>query len=586
MCSSPASWNKMHPKYNIFCPQNYSKKYRSTKECKEKTKQTNIIKYGVDNPAKSKEIYNRGKRTCKEKCGTEHYSQSQSFKDKKGEIVRKIKGTTKSKHSAENFMQSEEFSKISSVLVQKRKETLINNFGVDNYTKSLEYKEKLSEINQRIRKTCKEKYLVDWHIKTEESKEKRKIMNMEKYGVENYSQSEEFKDKREETYEKIKKANLKKYGVENYFQSEECKKKVNEKYLVSCASALKEDGFEELGYRYVKCLGDGIHVAYCPHCNTEFKFSFSNDYFHRKSRNQEICTNCNPIGDNISCAEKELLEFVKSIYDGEIQENARDIIPPYELDIFLPEKNIAIEYNGLWWHSEKYKTDNYHLMKSNLCKEKEIHLVHVFEDDWKHKQGIVKSVIKNFLGCGHQRIFYARKLQLKEVPSKQMQEFLVANHMLGRVSGARHCIGLWDGEELLSLMSFSSGFNKEGETTLSRYAIRQDVNIKGGAEKIFSHFLKTYGHLYDKAKTFNDNGVFKGSVHYRLGFQHTGDNPPNYMYIDLAANKRVSKQSIRQYRNNYKRNDVNEFKDGRKFYRIYNAGNDTCEFIIPKSTEK
>ena len=64
--------------------------------------------------------------------------------------------------------------------------------------------------------------------------------------------------------------------------------------------------------------------------------------------------------------EKEIINFIKSIYDGEIIENNRHIISPMELDIYIPQKNLAIEFNGLYWHSELFRDKNYHFDKINL----------------------------------------------------------------------------------------------------------------------------------------------------------------------------------------------------------------------------
>ena len=276
-----------------------------------------------------------------------------------------------------------------------------------------------------------------------------------------------------------------------------------------------------------------------------------------------------------------LLDFVRSIYDGEIIENTKSVIPPYELDIYLPGKNVAIEYNGLYWHSEQYVPSTYHRMKSDMCKERGVHLIHVFEDDWIYKREIIQSVIKNFLGCGHQTIVYARKCEVREVNNQDTQAFLQENHMLGRMMMISHSIGLYYEGYLVSLMAFRCTSKEKRVVELSRYAIKRDCNIKGGAERIFKHFLKMYGHLYYKVKTFNDNGVFKGTVHYRLGFQHTGTNAPNFMYYDRKLGIRVSKQSLRKVRLSYKKGEK-QFEEDRRYFKVYNAGNNVCDYIIKK----
>ena len=94
-----------------------------------------------------------------------------------------------------------------------------------------------------------------------------------------------------------------------------------------------------------------------------------------------------------------MFEFIKTLCNDAVQRE-RNIISPYELDIYIPSKRIAVEYNGLAWHSEKFKgngTKTYHLMKTNLCKENGIKLIHFFEDEWLEKKEIVKSVLTEIL---------------------------------------------------------------------------------------------------------------------------------------------------------------------------------------------
>ena len=103
----------------------------------------------------------------------------------------------------------------------------------------------------------------------------------------------------------------------------------------------------------------------------------------------EPCTICNQLDSHTSNKEKQLLDFIKENYDGEIISNSRKIINPYEIDIYLPELNLAYEFNGLYWHNELYKDKNYHQMKYELCKKQNIHLIQIWEDDWNLKQEIV-----------------------------------------------------------------------------------------------------------------------------------------------------------------------------------------------------
>ena len=114
--------------------------------------------------------------------------------------------------------------------------------------------------------------------------------------------------------------------------------------------------------------------------------------------------------NHTSISEKEISDFIKSICNYEILENDRNIISPKELDIYIPQKNLAIEFDGLYFHSTKFgKDSDYHLGKTLACEEKGIRLIHIFEDEWLFKRQIVESIIKSALGIYKQKIF-ARKL--------------------------------------------------------------------------------------------------------------------------------------------------------------------------------
>lgn len=449
------------------------------------------------------------------------------------------------------------------------------------------------------------------------SYEKRKKENLLKYGVEHYQQTEEFKLKNkktllskygvdhawksEEVKEKIYKTNLLKYGTKIPSQSSEVKEKISEtcveKYGVQCVLSLDNirnnaikaqrekissyfvdklfnDGYTALGYKYNKNTALGIHEIYCPRCESTFMIN-DDVYRHRKNNNQEICTNCNKVNKSYSVAEKELLSFIQKIYKGKILENTKSIISPYESDIFLPELNIAIEYNGLYWHSTERKDQFYHKMKSDLCKEKGIHLIHVFGDDWMFKQEIIKSIISNFIGK-YQKIYYARKCKIKELSFRETNDFLTNNHLLGTISSFSKCYGLLYDDELISLMSFKLLSKEKTLYELNRYAIKLNYAVVGGAKKLFKKFISE--NEFSEIITYNDNAVFKGDVYKKLGFSFVRTNAPNYQFITSSDQftKRMQKQSIRKLKIGYKRE--NEQKNG--LLRVYNAGNDVYKFFI------
>lgn len=98
---------------------------------------------------------------------------------------------------------------------------------------------------------------------------------------------------------------------------------------------------------------DNITNNYKIKCELEEHiYEININLFHeRLKRNIMLCTTCNPV-NNGSSKEIELKNFIKNNYSGEITENSKNIIKPYEIDIYLSELNIGFEFNGLYWHSD------------------------------------------------------------------------------------------------------------------------------------------------------------------------------------------------------------------------------------------
>ena len=426
------------------------------------------------------------------------------------------------------------------------------------------------EKNQKIRQTCIERYGVENYSKTEDFKNaiskinyenvafKSVQTNLKRYGVEHTFDVEEFR-------EKSKRTCIERYGVENYSQSEERLKALLEKNSKKFQENLPE--------RYTLINYGKELTLHCNHCHKDFSISLLN--YQKRNRNGKIiCTHCNPLQENTSSGETELFEYIESIYNGKILRNDRSVLSGMELDIYLPELNLAIEYNGLFWHSSFKVNSNYHYIKSLRCKEKGIHLIHVFEDHWIHKQEIVKSVLKNFIDNSSNQKYYARKLVCKQVTDQSLvSKFLDDNHLLGKFHITTIVYGLYDvQDQLISLMSFKELVKDSGNYELQRYAIKKNTTIIGGAERILSHFIKDCKNL-KSIITYNDNSVFKGRVYEKLGFTYVRTNSPNYMYVNKNSTERISKQHFRKSKLNYLETET-EFTLSHGFYKIYNAGND------------
>ena len=283
------------------------------------------------------------------------------------------------------------------------------------------------------------------------------------------------------------------------------------------------------------------------------------------------CPICTPIISNL---EIELQEFIKSL-NIDIIENSRKIIPPQELDIFIPSKNIAIEFDGLYWHSEVYKDKNYHISKTKQCQKLGIKLIHIFEDEWLYKKDIVKSRLKNILGLTENKV-HARKTIIKEITTKDAKVFMNNNHLQGYANSSVK-LGLFYNDELVSVMLFNKprlGIGQKFDGyELSRFANRMNYSVIGGASRLLKYFIKTY--KPKEIKSYADMRWSSGELYQVLGFNLMHTNKPNYWYILNGLRKhRFGFRKERLKKAGF--DTTNKTEHGimleRKIYRIYDCG--------------
>lgn len=267
-----------------------------------------------------------------------------------------------------------------------------------------------------------------------------------------------------------------------------------------------------------------------------------------------------------SKGEDEIVEYIRQ-FGASVEQSNRNIINPLEIDIYIPSKHLAIEYDGLHWHSEQFKenAETYHLEKTNLCKEKGIRLIHIFEDEWIEKEDVVMSIISHLLGDTKYRIF-ARKCTVKEITSNEALQFVETNSIEFNPIEAKHNIGLFYKNELVSLMTF--GDNSNRTNILESYCTKLNTIVVGGASKMLNYFIETY--KPKKIATFVDKRWSNGDVFKKLGFSKVREHKPNYYYV--ADNHRECKQHY-----------INESKETLKekgIYRIYDCGSIEFEKVI------
>jgi hypothetical protein len=256
-------------------------------------------------------------------------------------------------------------------------------------------------IKDKIIKTNNLRYGGNSPMSSENTREKSKETLFKNYGVDCPSKSKELLEKRINSFklsnykETYKKTSLERYGVEHPWMKKEihlkCIDHFYDDYRERIIKKINPQEFTFLGFE--KQITTSL-LFICHRCEQEFKI-FPYQFYHRNYGNISICTNCFPISKNSSISQIELFNFIKDNYNGEILIDDKKSISPFEIDITVPSLNLGFEFNGVWWHSSKFKDENYHLKKNERASLKGISLLTIWEDDWVIKKDICKSFILN-----------------------------------------------------------------------------------------------------------------------------------------------------------------------------------------------
>lgn len=288
----------------------------------------------------------------------------------------------------------------------------------------------------------------------------------------------------------------------------------------------RSSGIHKNKYDYSKVEYVDAHTKVCIICPDHGEF-WQTPNGHIKGNG---CPRCAKI---ISKPEVEITDFIKSIHEGEILNNVRNVIAPQELDIYVPDKKIAIEYNGLTWHSEEYNKDKgYHLSKLERCNEKGIKLISIFEDEWINRKEIVLGKIRHLLGKeGNKERAYARKCWAMEISKEEAMDFLEQNHIQGYVPSTIY-LGCFFNGSLVGVMAFKKE-KEEGSWELTRFATDINRVCCGVGGKLFKYFVGSYNPLH--IKSFADRRWTldkKDNLYTKLGFTLESILKPDYRYVN------------------------------------------------------
>lgn len=252
------------------------------------------------------------------------------------------------------------------------------------------------------------------------------------------------------------------------------------------------------------------------------------------------CFICSP---KESKAQLEIYDFVHALCPDAIL-SSRDIIAPFELDIWVPSKSFAIEYNGLYWHSDAFERHDKkrHNLKSEMCTQKKICLFHVFEDEWRDKNEIIKSMIRHRLGLS-QKIF-ARQCETRQLSLCDSRVFFDNSH-LESSTGHIASIGLFKDNVLVAAMSLRKPFLRHKNKTLeiARFATRKDIAVVGGLSKLVSAAKQLATQLdYNELMTYLDTRLGAEKTYEKVGFSFSHFSACRFWWTDFR--NRVARQKV------------------------------------------
>ena len=287
------------------------------------------------------------------------------------------------------------------------------------------------------------------------------------------------------------------------------------------------------------------------------KFICNNGHIQEKRLDSFRCGSygCYECSKSVSSGEAELGNFIE-LLGLDIIRSDRSIIAPLELDIVIPSKKIAIEFCGLYWHSElNGKSRNYHLNKLKKCNESGYRLITIFEDEWVVKQDIVKMRLSNILWQSDD-VVYARKCHIAEISPEDARWFVNKYHIQG-YTGSSVKLGAYYDNRLVAVMTFSKPSiskgrkdqSSEGVFELSRFC--SSTRVIGIAGKLLKYFQNKYE--VKSIYSFADRRWSHGNLYAVLGFKLMSYTKPNYFYF--KDNKK------RYHRFNFRKSELSKKLD-------------------------
>lgn len=397
--------------------------------------------------------------------------------------------------------------------------------------------EVIEKISVGVSKTLKGAY----QLNGTDIKNKRRITLKNKYNIDSDTPFSS-----NEVQDKIKNTIYKKYGVRNILQLEQNQKKSKNTNRYRSIKYRNGQGYD---IEYIEI--DGVTKVLIKNgCDIHGDILLDMSVFNNRTKEERrnyttLCTECNPIRNPETSIETSIKKILNELNIDYIQHD-RKYIKPYELDFYIPKYNIAIECNGIYWHSGEMNSKRL-LYKKQLCESAGIRLLYFWEDEIHNKTEIIKGYLKSIFGDNKK--IHARKCVIREISSTEAKQFIDNNHLQGYINSSIK-IGLFYDNNLVQVMTFgklrkclgsNGGIN---EYELYRLCSLNGYTIVGGASKILNYFRKKYNP--SRIITYCSNDISFGNVYEKIGFSFVKECGQGYCYINIHTSERKNRFSLRK----------------------------------------
>lgn len=423
------------------------------------------------------------------KSGYEHHTQAPEHKAAYRKLMIERYGVS-------SFSQTDEF-KARSVA------TFLDRYGVTNPMKNSQVKAKTVETNMV-------RYGASHALKTEPVKQQQRETNMARYGGPSPTNSPEVRSKQIDTMND-------RYGVAN----------AKHMHMTQAQLSVLRDP-TKLEQLCEKMSAD--HIA--AHLDVDVTTVYG--YIHRHGLASVYLK-------STSGVERMVAEYVGSLGVTMVR-NTRSIIAPLELDIYLPEHNIAIEVNGVYFHSEIVgKGAEYHYNKWRMCYDKGIQLLSYFDDEINASWPVIKAQIAESVGKTTAKLIYAQDCMIDEIEySCAIKDFVNSNSIYHAPDHVTKVLVARYGERIAATLCLEEA---GGCTHIVSYACDIECIVDGMLERFVSYYAKTYN-FKGTVCVVSDNCHSNGAIYKQAGFLKHSDIPPDFMYFRSGPREAKSRYTL------------------------------------------